>query len=244
LLMKNSRVNDIVGRFGGEEFCVVLPGTDSITTFCQAELVRIAVEQSVIEAFDNKHSITASIGISNLSYGATSVQEMLEQADKALYVAKENGRNRCVHWPGELEKDTKARLHPLATPKIKPATQIGYGPVTRIQDIEQVPNLGAASQVQSADLVPAVPVVVPGEIQQTIPTNVRVNRSILVDRIDQGIIRAERYKTKVAVLSVQFDLFESSGQEQNFSITEETEKAVVQRLKDALRSTDSVTVRD
>jgi diguanylate cyclase (GGDEF)-like protein/PAS domain S-box-containing protein len=244
LLMKNSRASDIVGRFGGEEFCVVLPGIDSTTTFCQAELVRIAVEQSVIKAFDNKHSITASIGISNLSYGATSVQEMLEQADKALYVAKENGRNRCVHWPVDLEKDTKARLHPLATPKIEPATQVGYGPVIGIQDIEQVPNLDAASQVQSVDLVPAAPVVVTGEIQQAIPTNVRVNRSILVDRIDQGIIRAERYKTKVAVLSVQFDLFESSGQEQNFSITEETEKAVVQRLKDALRSTDSVTVRD
>lgn len=243
LLMENSRPNDIVGRFGGEEFCVVLPETDSETAFGQAELVRIAVEQSIVKEFENKHSITASIGISSLSHGATSVQEMLEQADKGLYVAKENGRNRSVRWPVNPEQDVDAEPN-------APATQ-GGRVGTRLRDRVQVPTLEVDGQAvspakseQTESAMSVLPTVarLPIETLETIPTSLRINRSILIDRIDQGIIRSARYKTQVAILSVQFDLSEYAEEEQNFSITDELEKAVVQRLKDALRSTDSVSL--
>jgi diguanylate cyclase (GGDEF)-like protein/PAS domain S-box-containing protein len=269
LLMENSRPNDIVGRFGGEEFCVVLPETDSLSAFGRAELVRIAVEQSDIKEFEHRHSITASIGISNLAHGAESVKEMLEQADKALYVAKENGRNRSVRWPVDLMQDAGAGLTVLQIKQAALSTAGDRVPVTRLRDRWQVPTqttdrqdadsnvpmIIAPEQLGPEQQVPTLPVIsVPPVVSETsltsnamhsvVPINVGINRSILVDRIDQGIVRAERYKTKVAILSVQFDLFENSDQEQNFSITDELEKAVVQRLKDTLRSTDSVSFGD
>lgn len=262
LLVKSSRSNDIIGRFGGEEFCVVLPETDSATAFGQAERVRIAIEQSIIKEFEGKHSITVSIGMSNLDNGAMSVQEMLEEADKALYVAKENGRNRSVRWPTDLEKDVSAALNAVAMTKAEATADGSRVPVTRLRDRDQVPTLEAGVQVQplaeseqaesvgpTVSLVPIVEQVqgvpvVPVETPRAIPINERINRSILVDRINQGIIRSKRYKTKVAILSVQFDVSENSDEEQVFSITDDFESAVVQRIKGALRSTDSVSIRE
>lgn len=241
ILMENSRPNDVVGRFGGEEFCVVLPDTDSETAFGQAELIRIAVEQSVIAEFKNKHSITASIGVSNVSHGARNVSEMLEQADKALYVAKETGRNRCVRWPMDLGKDTGPELSALAMTRIAPAT----AHQDRQQD--QVPTLEVESDALSVpepeQSVAELPVH-PATTQEVAPINARINRTLLVDRINQGIIRSKRYKTKVAILSLEFDISQHVDEEQNFPVADELEKAVVQRLKDALRSTDSVSVRE
>ncbi|MCA9189411.1 MAG: diguanylate cyclase, partial [Planctomycetales bacterium] len=88
------RGRDIVCRYGGEEFCVLLPHAD-LTGACEiAERVRIAVAEIPFDEL----SVTASLGVSDMSLGAKNPQEMLDQADKCLYVAKRGGRNRVVRW--------------------------------------------------------------------------------------------------------------------------------------------------
>lgn len=92
------RPTDTVGRFGGEEFCVVAPETDLKGAFSLAEKLRKMV---VGEAFPVSEElsifVTASFGIAECRKQNETVQSLIERADKALYHAKNKGRNR-VEW--------------------------------------------------------------------------------------------------------------------------------------------------
>lgn len=97
-IIKDSiREIDIPGRFGGEEFCVVLPDTDTKGAKYVAERVREAIEGEVIQAFDAKVSVTVSIGIAVFPRDAKESNELIDKADWTLYKAKKQGRNRvCI----------------------------------------------------------------------------------------------------------------------------------------------------
>lgn len=81
------RVGDVVGRFGGEEFIIVLPNTNSGTAVVIAERVRVA-----IEGVANTPAVTISVGVAELTH-MESVESLLQRADQALYKAKREGRN-------------------------------------------------------------------------------------------------------------------------------------------------------
>jgi len=88
---------DFVARFGGEEFVVLLPNTDTEGGYLVAERIRsnlkdLAITHSYSDAAD---TVTVSIGIASLSGGLLNETDLLKQADTALYKAKENGKNRC-----------------------------------------------------------------------------------------------------------------------------------------------------
>lgn len=103
-LRNTVRLGDLVCRFGGEEFCVLLPHTDIETAATIGEKIRVAIEATKFPQL----SVTTSLGVSSIALGADSPQGMLEQADKCLYVAKRNGRNQAVRWdnvPDDLEVD-------------------------------------------------------------------------------------------------------------------------------------------
>lgn len=90
-LMKNcTRAGDSVGRWGGEEFLVVLPETDVKGALEYAERMRSAVEDNV---FHDDIRITSSFGVTQYRSGEP-VNEFVARADEALYDAKEKGRNR------------------------------------------------------------------------------------------------------------------------------------------------------
>ena len=95
VLRRNIREIDIVSRFGGEEFCVLLPETDKKSAFAVAERIRKAVEEHEIHAYDEIVKITVSIGVSSFPDDAKSQEALIELADKALYESKEKGRNRA-----------------------------------------------------------------------------------------------------------------------------------------------------
>jgi len=107
-LKEHSRKNDIVARFGGEEFCVLVNGSDNPGVFF--EMMRRAIEAMEIPLDDGKKlQITASIGL------AYDLEETLEKtlrlADMALYEAKKAGRNRVVtSSETELEDAVSTRL--------------------------------------------------------------------------------------------------------------------------------------
>ena len=93
VLAETARDVDFVCRYGGEEFCVMLPHVDRTGALIAAERFRVAIEQNVSI---NDTNVTASIGVSGLKLGAENPQAMVEQADIALYSAKHQGRNRVV----------------------------------------------------------------------------------------------------------------------------------------------------
>jgi len=89
------RATDLPGRYGGEEFLVVLPQTDLEGARALAERVRVAIEETRIDVGAAAAiSVTISIGLAALDPGAQSAEQLVERADAALYDAKDAGRNR------------------------------------------------------------------------------------------------------------------------------------------------------
>lgn len=85
---------DLVGRYGGEEFCVVLTQTDKEPAKIVAERIRRAIETMDIKAYDESLRVTISIGIAQFPLDADAPWQLIDKADKALYKAKQSGRNR------------------------------------------------------------------------------------------------------------------------------------------------------
>lgn len=87
---------DFLARYGGEEFCCILPETGPDGGMLVAERLRHAIEKSCYKYQDLELKITASLGVSFSSAEQQNVSEIIELADKALYQAKDQGRNRVV----------------------------------------------------------------------------------------------------------------------------------------------------
>ncbi len=93
-LSGNLRHSDTLGRIGGEEFSVFLPGTDLNGARQVAEHLRQAIEALMPEVGAGPRKITASIGVAHNRHADQSIQEIQQQADQAMYKAKARGRNR------------------------------------------------------------------------------------------------------------------------------------------------------
>ncbi len=90
---KKLRETDIIFRYGGEEFLILLHQTDKAGAAIVAEQVRSCIEQLTLD-FEEKHlNITISLGITSLATTDTN-ESMIKRADEALYIAKNSGRNR------------------------------------------------------------------------------------------------------------------------------------------------------
>lgn len=91
---------DLLCRYGGEEFAVILPGCTGENALLVAEKIRTSVENVHFRDENGEpHGVTVSVGLSTLGAGGT-VAEMISRADRALYAAKQAGRNRCVAMTG------------------------------------------------------------------------------------------------------------------------------------------------
>lgn len=94
------RDSDILGRIGGEEFAAVLPEAGAETAHLVAERLRLAVAGLQIETENGPLAITVSIGITTAAEARGNLDEIMAEADEALYLAKHRGRNRVVHFSG------------------------------------------------------------------------------------------------------------------------------------------------
>lgn len=95
----NIREFDILGRYGGEEFALILPNTDISGAYEIANRIREIIASQVIQTGQEEVSITASLGVAHLiEISDTSIEELLDYADQALYAAKKAGRNRVEVW--------------------------------------------------------------------------------------------------------------------------------------------------
>ncbi|WP_246411756.1 GGDEF domain-containing protein [Amycolatopsis dendrobii] len=95
-----TRPKDIIGRFGGEEFLILLPDVDSTAAKVTAERIRTAIADQRIVTTDKRGGSalitgrTASIGVALLGANGTTLEQLLQAADAAVYTAKEGGRNQ------------------------------------------------------------------------------------------------------------------------------------------------------
>jgi diguanylate cyclase (GGDEF)-like protein/putative nucleotidyltransferase with HDIG domain len=103
VLRSLARTSDLVCRYGGEEFCVVFSHVNLEGAAQAGERFRRAIEERQFSGI----SVTASFGVSAIQLGAADHNALLQEADKALYVAKRSGRNRVVRW-NEVPEEMKA----------------------------------------------------------------------------------------------------------------------------------------
>jgi diguanylate cyclase (GGDEF)-like protein len=101
---------DSICRYGGEEFCVLMPGTGLDKAIEVAQEVRATIESYATMGIetDGEMIVTASLGVSALEQGASSPGLLVDQADLALYQAKETGRNRVEQWNQSLTDNRAA----------------------------------------------------------------------------------------------------------------------------------------
>jgi diguanylate cyclase (GGDEF)-like protein len=107
LLNVNARDTDMAARFGGEEFAILLPHTDSQGALTVAERFRAAVEAGPWP----QSAVTASFGVCTVLPGMRDPSELVDGADKALYAAKSGGRNRVAQAPPPLSADMPPPVH-------------------------------------------------------------------------------------------------------------------------------------
>lgn len=94
-LLKQLRISDIAGRYGGEEFAVILPNSSLEEALQVGERLRKEIETF---QFDHIDTCTISIGIASLNKNFEDAYQWLNAADKALYTSKKEGRNRVTAW--------------------------------------------------------------------------------------------------------------------------------------------------
>lgn len=111
IISESVRRTDIIGRYGGEEFIIILPNTAKKDGEAVAEKIRMAVEKSNL--INEDYPITISLGISSFPEHGQTIDELIEKADQALYVAKESGRNKSIVWSNDIG-GSKRRLDKLA----------------------------------------------------------------------------------------------------------------------------------
>lgn len=258
VLLKHSRRNDLVGRFGGEEFCVVLMGAKLDIAFDIAERMRQAVQASETHQYAPSLSITSSFGVAALSEGIHSCQELLEQADKALYAAKEGGRNRVIKWTPALEQDISVDGsvpssiqrgsdaddvqpdEPNAIMERAPIFVQSESDKPQFQENSPVFRSTAqdANSLQSS--VKEQTIGIPKDRQVLAKDVYLSNNLLLLDRIDQAIKRAQRYGTQLAVMVIGVDALQRVSDTLGLMVNAKFAKTIVARLKLVLRDMDTV----
>ena len=97
LILQTFRKTDMVFRYGGEEFAVIITETPLDKAVIPLERLRTSISENTFKYKGEQINVTISIGVSGVNEDIESVHQLFENADKALYMAKENGRNQTRH---------------------------------------------------------------------------------------------------------------------------------------------------
>jgi diguanylate cyclase (GGDEF)-like protein len=97
-IMETVRDVDRVARFGGEEFCIILPGVSLEQAAQIAERCREKIEAKDCSGV----KVTGSFGVTSIRLGAQDGNELIQQADQALYYSKQHGRNQVTRWQADM----------------------------------------------------------------------------------------------------------------------------------------------
>lgn len=119
ILVNSVRSTDLVARYGGEEFILLLPETGMDSAYLVAEKIRRNVEAA--ELLGKDRPLTISLGVSTYPQSGSSEEELIENADKALYYSKGHGKNQTTKWDRSILNQAKRfdRLTGIVTGRVE-----------------------------------------------------------------------------------------------------------------------------
>jgi diguanylate cyclase (GGDEF)-like protein/putative nucleotidyltransferase with HDIG domain len=153
------REYDIVSRFGGEEFAILMPETDSDTAFLRAEEIRIAIQSAEFTVPTSVTPIkaTMSFGIASRENIKQTKEEIIHNADIVLYYSKLKGRNRThIYTPEDFQDEEFTKSFPTAktgSEEVGGSYQVAEGKFQNVSPKQDAPQEPATSPSEPADAV-------------------------------------------------------------------------------------------
>lgn len=254
ILSETARSDDLVGRYGGEEFCIVLPGVDEKLAADIAERIRSVVNNNQNGEATGIIPFTASFGVSSVLGGGVTPEFIIDIADKALYSAKKSGRNQVVRWSviEPADKAVTASIEPSSVKKQGISSTSSETAVLNINDSKlvmlPVPEFNRAEQTTVQNLhhriIELEALIYAQKTNQFDLNDISdfPNQIVLIDRIKQSIERSLRLNTLFAILIIDIDASQIIKNTLGEAANNKVINIVAKRLKKTLRSADSVMI--
>jgi diguanylate cyclase (GGDEF)-like protein len=150
LLCLNSRASDYVCRLGGEEFCALLTETDEAAALVWAERVRQAISELMLPVERDELRVTASFGVATCRDGSSKPQMLVDQADEAMFVAKQLGRDQVISFDRLrlLERSEPSQIwHAVTAAELMSPLEVSLAPYQSIREAIEVIQSGPADSV-------------------------------------------------------------------------------------------------
>ncbi|MCP4432570.1 MAG: diguanylate cyclase [Gammaproteobacteria bacterium] len=228
ILKSNTHSEDLVGRYGGEEFCLVLPRISDEVAVKTAERIRLNIIKESARRYESGGPrITASLGISSLCDKPQSPEELNKFADEALYVAKESGRNKAVRWEPSAEETSSADDKPVEKPDQETVTVEQL--ISQIGILEEIASSTSAELEynKNYDALTGLP-----------------NQVLFYDRMRQAIERGFRNNQLAAVLVIDIEMFNQINTSLGREIGDQLLKQFAALLNQLFRKSDYVSHLD
>ncbi|MFK8013811.1 MAG: EAL domain-containing protein [Gammaproteobacteria bacterium] len=211
----------IVGRYGGEEFVVSMPGSDSRSACVAADGLRVNIESLTQDDALPMDTLTVSIGVAELNADTADLTELLDQADRGLYKAKENGRNQvCLFDPQYVPASKRVRAS-------NQSLSGDNGDELR-SDLEKMKKRvrDQAEEIAKRSLYDDL---------TSLP-----NRFLLQDRIGQAVKQSERGGKPGAVISISLSGYQKIFEIEGNAAAEQLIRGAAETVQSTLRAGDSV----
>ena len=216
-VQRQIRETDSFGRYGGEEFLLMLPETCVDEALSLAERVRMSIEKMGFAALPDL-GISVSIGVAEFRLGE-SIAQTVARADEALYLAKSGGRNRVVNY-SDASPDT-ANCVPQLVPHAAHA-----------------PTLPAPVLPDRAAVPPATGAMV--DALQRDPLTGLLNRRMLRDRLRHAMERVARNHATAALMLLNLNKFKEINDALGYEAGDAILCQSAQRIRDVLRESDTI----
>ena len=214
---------DIVGRYGGEEFVVVMPGIDAKQAVMVAEKARAAIFALADGDFLAVPKLSSSFGVADMTSGAPDADALVDAADQALYLAKQGGRNQvCI-----FDVNTSISDDTIAADSAKGKEPAVDHSAERIRELEKSLNQREQELTVLKELDPLTGVPL---------------QTLFLRRIDAELERAARDESVIGVISVSVPDMEDVIETKGSQAGDDLSRSVVSRLHQGLRSTDMVSI--
>ncbi len=220
---------EFVGRFGGEEFIVSIPGLQLREAMRVAERLRIALSELANRDELPLTTLTASIGVASLDEQEVDPEELIDRADRALYQAKNTGRNKVCHFDPDYAP--VAKKQPGDT---EPAERTGSGKTVIVKTLKsELESMQKIVRKQANEIT--------HKSMHDEFTGLP-NRFLLQDRLSQAIKLSDRNGNMTAVVSISLSGYQKLDDLLGHDAADEMISEAARRVERVVRSADSIGV--